>query len=117
MGKRIAIVGSRDFPNLDQVREYVRSLPRDTIIVSGGARGVDTAAEYEANVQAMQTMIFPADWERYGKSAGYKRNISIVAYADEVVAFWDGKSRGTMHTVEIAREKGIPVKIYGPTEP
>lgn len=109
-------MGSRDFPNLDQVREYVRSLPRDTIIVSGGARGVDTAAEYEANVQAMQTMIFPADWERLGKRAGFERNKSIIAYADEVVAFWDGESKGTFHSIELARKKGIPVKVYGPQE-
>lgn len=116
MGQRIAIVGSRDFPNLDQVREYVRSLPLDTVIVSGGARGVDTVAEFEANRVGLQTLIFPADWS-LGRWAGYARNRDIVAAADELVAFWDGYSKGTLHSVELARKRGIPVRIYGPTEP
>jgi len=117
MGKRIAIVGSRGFPNLDQVHEYVRSLPPDTIIISGGARGVDRAAEYEAKRIGLKTQIFLPDWEHFGRSAGFRRNETIVANADELVAFWDGQSRGTLHSIGLARARGIPVRIYGPTEP
>lgn len=117
MGKRVAIVGSREFPNLDQVREYVRTLPPDTIVISGGARGVDRTVEYEARRIGLEVEIWPANWNRYGKRAGFLRNQDIVNSADELIAFWDGQSRGTLHSVELARERGIPVRIYGPTEP
>jgi activating signal cointegrator 1 len=107
MSEKVAIVGSRNYPDLTQVRAYVASLPSDTIIVSGGARGVDTAAEEAARAQHLQVVIFPAE---KGKSP-LLRNHDIVAAADLVVAFWDGASTGTMHTVGLARKAGKPVEI------
>jgi predicted Rossmann fold nucleotide-binding protein DprA/Smf involved in DNA uptake len=80
--------------------------------VSGGAKGVDTWAESEARRLGMSTMIFPAKWHLLGKMAGYARNRDIVDAADEVVAFWDGRSRGTAHTAEIAERAGKPVRVY-----
>lgn len=110
---KIAIVGSRDFPHLEQVIAYVNALPLGTRVISGGARGVDKAAEQAALKRYdLEVEIFPADWQRYGKSAGYRRNADIVAAADKVVAFWDGKSSGTKHTVSLARKAGKPVEIY-----
>lgn len=100
---KIAIVGSRNFSNLALVRAFVQELPRDTEIVSGGGRGVDTVAVEEATALGMPTKVFPAEWEKYGKAAGFRRNIDIVSYADEVVAFWNGESRGTKHAMELAR--------------
>ena len=108
---RMAIVGSRDFRNLDKVQAFVRLLDKDIIIVSGGARGVDRVAEREAEACGLQTMIFPAQWDIYGKRAGFVRNREIVAHADELVAFWDGKSKGTAHSIELAQQKGIPVLV------
>lgn len=108
---RLAIVGSRDYPCLDRVRELVRSLPSETVVVSGGARGVDATAVDEAKKCGLSTVVFPADWDRYGRSAGYKRNHKIVEACDEVVAFWDGKSKGTHHTIELAAEALKPVRI------
>src|SRR6185312_15053079 len=110
MSEKVAIVGSRDYPDLAQVRAYVASLPADTIIVSGGARGVDTAAEEAARAQHLQVVIFPAE---KGKSP-LLRNHDIVAAADRVVAFWDGTSTGTMHTVGLARKAGKPAEIRRP---
>jgi hypothetical protein len=111
---RIAIVGSRDYPNLQQVSQYVQTLPDHTVIISGGARGVDRTAEQAAMHCGLETDIYPADWKRYGKSAGYRRNAEIVAACDMVVAFWDGKSRGTAHTLSLAHKAGKPFMIYYP---
>ncbi len=117
---RIAIVGSRDYPDLEQVRAYVRTLPRDTEIVSGGARGVDSVAVEEAKRLGMSVKVFPAQWQYedengnmiYDKTAGMKRNAQIVEYADKVVAFWHNKSRGTGDTIARARKAGKGVEVF-----
>lgn len=114
---RIAIVGSRDFPNLDQVREYIRTLPSDTVVVSGGARGVDRTAEGEATKLGLTVLSIRPDWDKYGKRAGFLRNEDIVRFAEKLVAFWDGKSKGTKHSIDLAKGYGMVVEIYGPTEP
>jgi hypothetical protein len=110
---KIAIVGSRTYSDLKAVRDFVLSLPGGSTVVTGGAKGVDTVAELAALERAdLDVEIYPAEWKRYGKSAGYRRNFDIVRAADEVVAFWDGTSRGTAHTIRLARAAGIPVRIF-----
>jgi len=109
---RIAIVGSRDYPSLPDVERFVKSLDPSTMIVSGGARGVDRTAERAAKSRGLQTMVFLADWNTYGKRAGYIRNEQIIDNADEVVAFWDGKSPGTADTIRKARAARKPVRIF-----
>lgn len=111
---KVAIVGSRQYPALTKVIEYVRSLPADTVVVSGGAAGVDSLAERQAKARGLQTLIFLPDWKRYGKSAGFRRNRDIVAAADKVVAFWDGHSRGTANDIALAREMGKELEIVLP---
>jgi hypothetical protein len=110
--KQIAIVGSRDYNWLSHVREYVRELPHGTIVVSGGAKGVDRTAEFAAKKRGLGVLLFLPQWERYGKAAGFRRNEEIVRNADVVVAFWDGKSRGTKNTIETARKLGVPLVIF-----
>ena len=90
---------------------YVAELPRDTTVISGGARGVDTAAIGAARALGMNCEIFPAQWEKFGKSAGFRRNIDIVAAADKVVAFWDGESKGTKLSIDLARDSKKPLEI------
>ena len=107
---RIAIVGSRDYPDLQAVRDYVSGLPKDTLIVSGGARGVDSTAETTARAEGLQVMSIRPNWSE-GRGAGLARNTHIVENADAVVAFWDGVSRGTADTIAKARAKGIPVTV------
>lgn len=99
----VAIVGSREWPEPERVKAYVDSLPEGTVVVSGGAKGVDTWAEEAAKARGLEVMIFPADWKTYGKRAGMIRNQQIVLAADEVVAFHDGTSKGTAHTIKMAR--------------
>jgi hypothetical protein len=116
LNMKVAIVGSRDYPDKQQVVDYVNNLPEDTIVVSGGAIGVDTWAEEAARERGLpEPIIFPADWKRYGKSAGFRRNYDIAKEADRVVAFTIG-SNGTADTINHARKLGKDLEIYLPTK-
>jgi hypothetical protein len=97
---------------MQQVRSYIDSLEGDVTIVSGGARGVDSVAEQQAKKRGLPVEIYRAEWERFGKSAGFRRNRDIVTNADMVVAFWDGRSRGTENTINLAKREGIPIHIF-----
>ena len=108
---KVAIVGSREYPYLSKVRAYIQNLPIDTVIVSGGARGVDKCAEKVAESIGLQSEIYLADWHRYGKAAGMKRNQQIVEASDRVVAFWDGDNRGTKNTIDTAKKLGKGVTV------
>lgn len=107
----VAIVGSRTYQNRQQVIDYVNALPEDTVVISGGARGVDTWAEYAARMRGLEVRIFPANWAKYGKQAGYLRNVQIVDAADTIVCFWDGVSPGTLHSMKIAETRGKRVIV------
>jgi hypothetical protein len=112
----VAIVGSRTGVNEQAVRRFVRSLAQKhpgASVVSGGARGVDSWAEDEARRLDMPRLVYLPDWERFGKSAGFRRNSEIVNAADVVVAFTTG-SRGTAHTISLARAAAKPVHVHGP---
>jgi len=73
-------------------------------IVSGGAKGIDKAAEKFAKENNLKITVFLADYKRYLKGAPFKRNKQIAEYADECLAVWDGKSRGTLYTVELFKK-------------
>ena len=109
---KVAIVGTRTYPDLEQVREYVRKLSPEDIIVSGGAKGVDQTAEDEACKLGMEVISVPAEWNKYGRRAGLVRNDMIVAIADCVVAFWDGVSRGTKYTIDSAKKQNMIVQVF-----
>lgn len=110
----IAVIGSRDFPQLDSVAAYVRGLPSGTVVISGGARGVDRVAASAARAAGHTVREFLPDWDRHGKSAGFKRNAQIVEASDRLVAFWDGKSRGTADTIEKARQADLTITVINP---
>jgi predicted Rossmann fold nucleotide-binding protein DprA/Smf involved in DNA uptake len=119
----VAIVGSRGFLDLDAVVEYVNLLPAGTVVVSGGAPGPDRIAAMAARMRRLPVVEYLAEWRTPDGSidrlAGFKRNRLIVDAADCVVAFWDGKSRGTAHTISLARQAGKPVEVitHVPGEP
>lgn len=112
--ERVAIVGSRKFPQLKAVEAFVDGLPAGTVVISGGAIGVDLTAEVAAKTRGLDVVSFPADWKRHGRRAGFIRNQLIVDAADIIVAFWDGKSKGTSHTVSLAKKAKKPVLVVGP---
>lgn len=107
----VAIIGSRDLwvPNLG---DYLP--PGVTGIVSGGARGVDTCAREYAQRNNIALTEFLPDYDAYGRSAPLKRNDLIVQAADLVIAFWDGKSRGTRYTIDCAKRMGVKTITYVP---
>lgn len=119
--KRIAIVGSRDYPDLDAVVKYVRSLPLDTTIISGGAQGVDMAAENAARERGMRVIRIPVDtrnlpnhYERRKQifaQRAMRRNQYIVEMAGSVVAFHHNNSPGTQDSINKAKAIGRPVTI------
>ena len=113
---KVAIVGSREYGNLNQVKLYVADLPPGTTVVSGGATGVDKAAETAAKACGLEVEIYPAEWDKYGKKAGFVRNRLIVEAADRVVTFWDGQSRGTANTMGLAIQMGKKLEVYGSRE-
>ena len=106
---KTAIIGSRNITNVD----LSRFIPSGTTeIVSGGARGVDTVAKEYANRNGLKLTEFLPDYERFGRGAPLKRNITIIENADIVLAFWDGKSRGTKFVIDNCHRRNIPIKIY-----
>lgn len=109
---KVAVVGSREYRDLAEVRQFVWEQERNTVIVSGGASGVDTEAVSEARRLGMEYEVHLPDRAVHGRSAGIIRNRAIVNAADEVVAFWDGKSRGTKSTIDFAKAAGKPVRVF-----
>ena len=110
---KVAVIGSRGLsvPNL---RKY---LPKGvTEIVSGGARGVDTSAREYALANGIKLTEFLPEYEKYGRSAPLKRNITIIKNADLVLAFWDGRSHGTKFVIDNCKKLGIPVKVFIPAD-
>ena len=113
--KRIAVIGSRDFDDYGKLESVLEShLP--AVLVSGGAEGADALAERLAQERGLTIDVIPADWQRYGRGAGPIRNKQIVESADLVIAFWDGKSRGTRSALAHADKVGVPVEVHHPDE-
>lgn len=83
-----------------------------TSIISGGAEGPDKMGEKWAHSHNLTCKIFPAQWSKYGKSAGYKRNEEMLKEAQALIALWDEHSPGTAHMIKIARKKGIKVYVH-----
>lgn len=109
---KVIIAGSREITDQNVVSQAIISSSFVVSeVVSGTARGVDQLGEKEALKLGIPIKQFPADWNRWGKAAGYYRNQEMAEYADALIAIWDGKSRGTKDTIERAEKAGIPVEI------
>lgn len=106
---KIAIIGSRNL-NVTDFSPYIPGVC--TEIISGGAKGIDTCARLWAEEKGLLFTEFLPDYERYGRSAPLVRNRLIVDYADAVLALWDGKSKGTVYTVNYAKKQGKPVAFF-----
>lgn len=94
------------------MRDNLNCLMGGCIILTGGAKGADSMAHEIAGELGFMRKVMPADWAQYGKRAGYLRNIAMLDEGPElVIAFWDGKSKGTLHTINEAEKRGIKVEI------
>jgi hypothetical protein len=107
------IAGSRSIRRIEVVEDAVAvSQFNITEIVSGMARGVDTLALEFAATHGIPVKQMPADWDKLGKSAGFRRNGEMANYADALIAIWDGKSKGTLHMINVAKERGLKVYVH-----
>jgi uncharacterized phage-like protein YoqJ len=106
---KVAIIGSRSLI----IKDLEKYLPNDvTEIISGGAKGIDTCArEYAENKKIKFTEFLP-NYKMYGKNAPLKRNLQIIEYADEIIAFWDEKSKGTKYVIDNCKKIDKKVTIY-----
>lgn len=132
---KIAVIGSRDYFLIydyklkkyivDESKEDFASAvlgnafdSYEDVLISGGAKGVDIFAEATIDkwniysTDKFKKKIFLPDWDRYGKRAGFLRNQLIIDEADKVIAFWNGNSKGTKNSIDLAVTKKIPIDIY-----
>ena len=120
---KIIIAGSRDFHDyellkietnklIDEYKATLNSSDDNSVgIISGHARGADKLGEQYAREHNHFCYVMPADWDKYGKRAGYLRNASMAKEADALIAFWDGQSRGTYHMIELAKKENLKIKV------
>lgn len=119
---RVVVAGSRTFNNYAIVEKtlnkFIKEHPNNRItIVSGTARGADQLGEQYARDKSILLKRFPAQWEQFGKRAGFLRNIQMLDYIDTsdcdsfIIAFWDGKSNGTKQLIDNAKKRNIPYQI------
>ena len=112
---RLAIIGTRDLPGSPEAvaTAIAQHSLAPTAVLCGEARGPDTWGRLWAEQQGIPVISYPAGWERYGRSAGMIRNREMINAADEVLALWDGKSKGTGQAIALAKRRGIPVYLVG----
>jgi len=116
---RLAIIGSRDFNDYDLLDKTINNHFYDYSheelmfdeIISGAAAGADSLGAKFAKDNNIKLTEFPAQWEKYGKRAGFLRNEDIILNSDFVLAFWDGLSKGTANSLSIAKRLKKPTMI------
>jgi hypothetical protein len=112
----VLIFGSRDYPYRDDVLIYVATLPPRTLVISGGARGVDTWAEEAVMLRPdLRFRCYPVtdeEWKTKGKSAGIERNKVMGDACTRAVGFWDGKSPGSKHMSRYIFESGKQLHLF-----
>ena len=105
---KLAVIGSRNLV-IENLEDYVSD--KVTEIVSGGAKGIDCCAAEFAIARGLKLTEFFPEYQRYGRAAPIKRNERIVDYADEVLAFWNGKSKGTLSVIKYCEKNNVPCRI------
>lgn len=112
---KVCIAGSRGFSSYEFLKAKMDSLLRnkhpDVSVICGEAAGADRLGERYAQERGYAVESFPADWDTYGKRAGYLRNIEMAEAASACVVFWDGVSRGAAHMIDICRQKNVPLRV------
>jgi hypothetical protein len=113
----VLVCGSRDWTDTGIIRECLESIAiqhdNNVRVIHGDARGADHGADVVARLLSLSVERFPADWRTHGKRAGVLRNVAMLDCGpDAVLAFQRNGSRGTQHTIDEARRRGIPVEVY-----
>ncbi|MGG4434481.1 DUF2493 domain-containing protein [Priestia megaterium] len=113
---KIVVAGGREFNDYTLLKKSLLYLfeerePSQIEIVSGGARGADSLGEKFAKEFGCKLTVMPAEWDLYGKSAGYRRNADMAKYSDVCICFWDKVSKGTKHMIDLANREGLELKV------
>jgi hypothetical protein len=110
---KIIVAGSRDFSDYELLKSKLDFLFDDRAIeiVSGTAKGADRLGEKYAKEKGYLVTKFPANWKRYRKAAGYKRNEQMAKYATHAVIFWNGSSPGTKHMIDLAKQYSLNYQV------
>ena len=110
--ERIVLCGSRGWTDETKVVQAIDGHPRGAVFLHGAARGADEIAGRIASGLGYEVEVWPANWNGDGRAAGFIRNVRMLeSPADKVIAFWDGRSPGTAHTIREAQKRGIPVEV------
>ena len=117
---KVIIAGGRDFDDYKYMSSELTELFENSTyfkgitikIISGMAKGADSLAIRYADEHKLTKILFPANWEAYPRIAGFLRNNDMLSIATHLIAFWDGKSSGTKHMIDITQKKGIPTWIF-----
>jgi hypothetical protein len=118
---RLLISGSRTYQDQVQfetfLNEHIKKLGvsmNDIVFISGGAsKGADAFIEAMCkDNEHMHVIVYPADWDKHKKSAGYIRNNEMVAISSQMVVWWDGVSKGTKHVIDAAKDASIRFRVY-----
>ena len=117
MIKRVVVAGCRNYKNYNEAKEYIDFCIKNIknnynlVFISGGCAGADSLGERYAKEKGYSIEYYPAEWNKYGKSAGPKRNKKMAKVGDYIICFWDGKSRGTKSMIEYAEKFNKPIRI------
>lgn len=109
---KVIIAGGRDFHNYFIMENVLKQLHSIDEVVCGDAQGADTLGMRWAIYNNIPIWHMPALWDKYGKNAGFIRNAEMGEYADALIAFWDGKSKGTKHMIQTMRLNKKPYMIF-----
>lgn len=115
---KVIVAGSRGFDNYELLcrkLDLILSRQKEIEIICGEARGADALGRRYAEEHGHKVLSFPAQWDKFGKSAGYRRNADMAKVADALVAFWDGSSKGTQHMINLMRDKPTRIILINPT--
>lgn len=118
MESTVIIAGGRDFDDYDRLAAFMDQWtldnnmgPDNTVFVSGEAVGADTLGKKWALSRGYKVLLYPANWNKYGKSAGYIRNKEMAEVSSHLVVFWDGSSNGTGNMIKVATIYGLRVRV------
>lgn len=114
---KVIIAGGRHYNDYQTLKEICTKIlincgSVDIEIVSGAAQGADSLGEQFAKEMGYKIKQFPADWNKHGKAAGPIRNSEMAKYSDVLIVFWDSKSKGTKHMIDVAKKNELQVRVY-----
>lgn len=107
------IAGSRTIKDKKILEEAIAASGFEiTRVITGMAKGVDSLGKIWGNENAIPVSEYPANWGKYGKRAGYLRNLDMAKQANALIAVWDGESKGTAHMINIAKKQGLKIYVH-----